>query len=192
MTESLSSLVRQSIVAPHEAVQVLMSWRLSREAGWMMLALAICLSVVFVFALTGARPMPLVPGSVGIGPLTLATMVFGLSVMLVFAIYFSGDALGGEARFADTVVIVAWLQAMQFLAQIVQAFAILISPVLAAVLSFGIIGWLFWLLLTMIKGVMGFDTMGRAAMTLLLAITGVVLVTSLIFGLLGFNTPGGV
>ena len=178
-------IVRLSVIDAPAAGRSLMTWRIGRDAAWSLLALGICLSVILIFALSGASALALIPGVAPLGPLSFALMVMSISVLLVFGLYFSGDALGGQGRFADTILVVAWFQIMQLLAQVAQTFALIVAPILAFMLGLAVMVWLIWLLLSLIKEINGFDGYGRAALTALLAVTGVVLGLSLMLGLLG-------
>ena len=79
-------VVRLSVIDAPAAGRELMAWRVGRDTAWSLLALGISLSVILIFALSGASVFPLVPGVAPLGPLSFALMVMSISVLLVFGL----------------------------------------------------------------------------------------------------------
>ncbi|MEM7296290.1 MAG: YIP1 family protein [Pseudomonadota bacterium] len=184
---TLTDLIAQSLREPRVAARGLLDMGVPVQASWATLVACICLGVVITFVISGGGDVAMIPGLAPISPFFMAAVSLCMSALFVFALFYSGQALGGQGSIAATVMIVAWLQVLQLVGQVVQTLVLLLSPALAALLSMAILLWLLWVLVSFVQEVMAFDGVGRAATALLLAITGVALGLSLILGLLGFG-----
>jgi len=187
-------LLGLTVRAPAEAARLLLSLHLSRGVLWQALALVTILSVLVVALSPG--PMPDAgaaggPEPVALSPFAYATILGASLVMLVFALHFTGSALGGTGSFAGTLTLVVWLEVLATAIRVVQVVALLMAPVLAGIVSIAGLALLFWTLVNFIKVLHGFDTLGRAVLTLLLAIAGLSVGLMLILGLIGVGMAGG-
>ncbi len=179
---------------PAGAARLLLSLHLSRGVLWQALALVTILSVLIVALSPG--PMPDAgaaggPETVYLSPFAYATILGASLVMLVFALHFTGAALGGTRSFAGTLTLVVWLEVLATAIRVVQVLALLMAPVLAGIVSIVGLALLFWTLVNFIRVLHGFDTLGRAVLTLLLAIAGLSVGLMLILGLIGVSMVGG-
>ncbi len=73
----------------------------------------------------------------------------------------------------------------------VQVVTLLVAPVAAGIVSIAGLVLLGWTLVNFIRVLHGFDTLGRAVLTLLLAIAGMSVGLMLILGLIGVGVAGG-
>ena len=116
MTLDLGTLLRliwHSILQPANAARLLTGVDLPRGPLWMALALVTILSVL---------SMALIPGGAALNPITglpmtltpwSSALVLGaLLVLMVFALHFTGQAMGGTGSFAATLILVAWFEAV--------------------------------------------------------------------------------
>ncbi len=187
-------LLALTVRDPAEAARLLLSLRLSRGVLWQALALVTIVSVLVVGLSPG--PMPEAATAEGtdalfLSPFAYATILGASLVMLVFALHFTGAALGGTGSFAGTLTLVTWLEVLATAIRVVQVVTLLVAPVAAGIVSIAGLVLLGWTLVNFIRVLHGFDTLGRAVLTLLLAIAGMSVGLMLILGLIGVGVAGG-
>jgi hypothetical protein len=187
-------LLALTVRDPVEAARLLLSLHLSRGVLWQALALVTIVSVLVVALSPG--PMPDAATAEGtdalfLSPFAYATILGASLVMLVFALHFTGAALGGSGSFAGTLTLVIWLEVLATAVRVVQVVTLLVAPVAAGIVSIAGLVLLFWTLVNFIRVLHGFDTLGRAILTLLLAIAGMSVGLMLILGLIGVGVAGG-
>jgi hypothetical protein len=187
-------LLALTVRDPAEAARMLLSLHLSRGVLWQALALVTIVSVLVVALSPG--PMPDAATAEGtdalfLSPFAYATILGASLVILVFALHFTGAALGGTGSFAGTLTLVTWLEVLATAVRVVQVVTLLVAPVAAGIVSIAGLVLLFWTLVNFIRVLHGFDTLGRAILTLLLAIAGMSVGLMLILGLIGVGVAGG-
>lgn len=182
---SLITLIGTSMTRPGEAAGELLAMGIPREGAWMMLGASIILTVLVSFVLSGGEAMQLVPGLEPLSPVLTVLFLGCLAVIMSYGIYFTGNAMDGGGTLTGSLLVVAWLQVLQFTGLLAQAVVYIISPEFSAVLGFGIALLLFWVLLCFIDVLHGFGSLGRAALLMLFVIVGIMLGLTLILGLIG-------
>jgi hypothetical protein len=187
-------LLALTVRDPAEAARLLLSLNLSRGVLWQALALVTIVSVLVVALSPG--PMPDAATAEGtdalfLSPFAYATILGASLVMLVFALHFTGAALGGTGSFAGTLTLVTWLEVLATAIRVAQVVTLLVAPMLAGIVSIAGLVLLFWTLVNFIRVLHGFSTLGRAVLTLLLAIAGMSVGLMLILGLIGVGVAGG-
>jgi hypothetical protein len=179
---------------PGEAAGQLISLNLSRMALWQALALVTALSVI-VTALVPEAAMQTIttgdPEPVVMTPLVYAAIMGSLLVILVFALYYTGLSLGGTGTFAATLVLVVWLEVLATAVHSVLSLALIVSPVISAILSLGALAVLLRTLVSFIDVLHGFQSLGKALMTLVLAVVGAFLGLFLILTVISLVLTGG-
>ncbi len=186
-------LLGLTVRAPAEAARLLLSLHLSRGVLWQALGLVTILSVLVVALSPG--PMPDAGAAGGPEPVYLSPFAYAtISARRGHACLctaFHRSALGGTGSFPGTLTLVVWLEVLATAIRVVQVVALLMAPVLAGIVSVAGVALLFWTLVNFIKVLHGFDTLGRAVLTLLLAIAGLSVGLMLILGLIGVGMTGG-
>jgi len=179
---------------PGEAAGQLISLNLSRMALWQALALVTALSVI-VTALVPEAAMQTIttgdPEPVVMTPLVYAAIMGSLLVILVFALYYTGLSLGGTGTFAATLVLVVRLEVLATAVHSVLSLALIVSPVISAILSLGALAVLLRTLVSFIDVLHGFQSLGKALMTLVLAVVGAFLGLFLILTVISLVLTGG-
>ena len=98
-----------------------------------------------------------------------------------------GRAMGGRGRLADALALVAWLEAVLILIQIVQILFLLISPQIAVLIGLFSFAVFMWVLANFIAELHG--------VTSALKVLGMILLTfllvSFVLALLGAGLPAG-
>ncbi|WP_299356720.1 Yip1 family protein [uncultured Shimia sp.] len=187
----LRALFVQTIVAPDNAARVIAGMNLSREAGWMALLLAAILNTLIYFTNIALVPVPddfWVP--IIRTPLTYLVASFSLTVVLVFALFWAGQMLKGQARLPVLVSLVAWLFCVQSAADLLFVALFLFVPMLAGVFSLAAGLYGIWILINFITVAQGFPDRGKAVMTIVLALMGLVVGLSLFLSVTGLTAMG--
>jgi hypothetical protein len=190
----LARLLLLTLRAPASAARLLVTLHLSRPVLWQILALVTIVSVLIVALSPG--PMPEAgpaagPQPVQLSPFAYAAILAASLVMLVFALHFTGGALGGTGSFAGALTLVIWLEVLATAVRLVQTVAMFVSPALGGLVSLLGLALLFWTLINFINVLHSFESLGKAVLTLLLAVVGISLGISLILTLIGAGLPGG-
>lgn len=179
------SLAWQSVTAPREVAQLLLSLRLRGEALWTALALVVVLNTL-VFALA-AR---LTPTPDALAPLAVSPILFcfslGVSVLGTIAgLTLVGRGMGGQAEFADMAILVTWAQALRFLVQVFITLLNPVSPALSGLVVMLAFGAGLWIMINFVDAAHGFGSLAKSAVVLVLAVVAMVVALSLLLQLLG-------
>ena len=180
----------QTLQQPAEGLRVLMALRLDRATLWTSFALGAVLSAILI-----QLSVLLDPGMseiVGLERLTTLMSVVQACTFLimVFAVYWIGQACGGVGSFDDAILAVSWLQAIALLIQVIQSALVLVVPPLAQVLAVVQIGIFFYLLTYFIATIHGFTSLGRVFMMIIASLLGLAFALTFILALVGINVPG--
>lgn len=189
------TLIGQSFLAPAVAAHSLVGLGLSRAVLWQALVLVTVLSVLLVALTQGAMPAG-PPLRADGGPLVLSPFAYGVIlgaslVMLVFALHYTGQALGGTGDFGAALTLVIWLEVLAMAVRLVQGAVLLVAPPVAGMVSALGLGLLLWVLLNFINVLHGFGSLWKSAFSLLLAVVGISLGLTLILTLIGVGATGG-
>lgn len=187
----LRALLRQTIYAPQDAARSIIALNLPREAAWMALLLAAVINTLVYFVHLTLIPIPddfLLP--IIRTPMTYLVASFSLIVILVFAMYWTGRVLEGQARLPMMVSLVAWVFCVQSLADLTFMVVFIFSPMLAGLFSLVAGLYLIWVLINFITVAQGFPDKGKAILTIVLALVGLIVGLSLFMSVLGVTAMG--
>jgi len=189
---TLVPMAVETVKDPRSVAQRLMALDLGRDVLWQSLALVVVLSILlaeFGALFLGGAP-DAAQGSAFISPLRMGLIQLSLLVMMVFAIFWVGRAVGGTGRFKDGLAMVVWLQFCMVCLQVVQTAALLLLPPLAwAIGVFGLVMFL-WLLTHFIAVVHGFESMAKTFLMIVVSSFGFAFGLSLILAMIGVSIPG--
>lgn len=166
MTGVLDELARFALFtlrSPRDAARALLGMGLPASAAWMALALVCVLSAMLFHLslglLTTAEQAELA-GLLG-NPLgTVVMSALALSI-LVFGSFLIGRAFGGRGQLDQAVLLIAWLQAIFLMLQLVQVIFMMILPVVAELIgTFGLALFL-WLLTPFVAELHGFQSVWK-------------------------------
>jgi hypothetical protein len=191
MTLTLNNLVAmawRSVKNPREGATEVLSLGIPREALWPALALVVVLSILLanvtalLLAGDAAAAMP-------VGPAATGFIQLALLVVMVFAVFWIGRAMGGRGSFEESVLIVAWLQFIMVCLQVVQAGILVISTPIAEI--FGLLGVLLflWLLTNFVAVLHGFSSLFQVFVMILVSAFGIAFGLSIILTLIGVTMP---
>jgi hypothetical protein len=183
----MAALIWQSVVAPRAAARILIGLNLPRLVLWQALVLVTVVSVLLVALTQG--PMPEIPADtpqpIEITPFAYAMILGSSLVLLVFALYYTGQALGGTGQFTGALAIVIWLEVLAMCVRLAQVVLSVFGSGPELALSLVGMALLFWALLNFIAELHDFDSIGRALLTLVLAVFGISLGVALILSAIG-------
>lgn len=170
---SMSVLLKDSFQDPKAAAAQLLALNLPLNAALGLLAGAVAASVVMLFAMNGFEPVPLLPSTLVFGPMALAITVCGLNILMVLAVQYTGRLFDGQCSFAQSAIIIAWVQILQFLLQLVQIGLGLLSIGIAAL--FGLISLIYvlWATAHFISVLHGLDSAVKGFLVFIIAILAV-------------------
>jgi hypothetical protein len=189
---SLLQLAWTSIRTPRDGARAIKSVVLPRASRWEALLLIVVISVflaqVSTYLVTGQATI--VMGPFLANPIMACIIQMSLLIIMVFAIYWIGRAMGGSGSFEDAILLVAWMQFVMVCLQAVQTVALLVMPPLASLIGVAGLGLFFWLLTNFIAELHGFRSLGRVFLMVIASIFGIAFGLSLILSLIGISVPG--
>lgn len=175
------ALARTTLTDPRSAARYMMSINLDRVVGWQALILTAIVSVLALQVDLMAQPVPDPTDALGAvlidiysRPAIIAMLQVSLSILLVFATYWIGHALGGKAKFSDTIAVIAWHQAIMASIQLLQLVALVLIPMIVPLLAVVWVVMFFWLLTQFITELHGFERAGMVFVMILVSIVGII------------------
>jgi hypothetical protein len=187
-TAALGQLAIETIRNPREAARQLIGLNLPINALWTALALVVVLNAG-VYSLSNViSPPPADLAVPTIAPVPFALFLGAGLVGTIYALWYVGRTLGGEAGLADIMVLLVWLQALRLVVQAALLVLVPLSPVLSSlvVLAAAVIG--FWILLNFVDVAHGYDSLlkslGAIALSVLAMALGLTLLVTLFGGAL--------
>lgn len=186
----LRDLVVTSVRDPATAARSLMDMHLPREALWTALVLVAVLNTLLygISNLLVPGPSPLPAGLEAPG-LYFAFVAGGL-VLTIYAIFWTGRALGGQGQIGDVMVVIIWLQTLRVAVQVAALVLILISPLLSALLIFAAALLGVYILVHFVNQAHALGSLGKSAGVLIASVLAMVLALSLILSLVGAPFTG--
>ena len=139
-------------------------------------AVSVCLSVISLFvsnvSMNGDNPFVIVvgPGLV-MGPLPVAIMIFVMTLVSAFASSRIGRMFGGQGDFNALLIVMSWLQWMQFVFQMLSTLLSFISIALSGLISLVIFVLTLWIFVAMVDRAHGFESALKSIVTIVLGST---------------------
>ena len=143
-------------------------------------AVSVCLSVISLFvsnvSINGDNPFVIVvgPGLV-MGPLPVAIMIFVMTLVSALASSRIGRMFGGQGDFNALLIVMSWLQWMQFVFQMLSTLLSFFSIALSGFASLVIFVLTLWIFVAMVDRAHGFESALKSIVTIVLgsAVAGV-------------------
>jgi hypothetical protein len=139
-------------------------------------AVSVCLSVISLFvsnvSINGDNPFVIVvgPGLV-MGPLPVAIMIFVMTLVSALASSRIGRMFGGNGDFNALLIVMSWLQWMQFVFQILSTLLSFVSIALSGLASLVIFVLTLWIFVAMVDRAHGFESALKSIVTIVLGST---------------------
>lgn len=172
-------LTRLTLDAPRDPKSVaehLFGLGLLRPQIISLFAVSVCLSVISLFvsnvSMNGDNPFVIVvgPGLV-MGPLPVAIMIFVMTLVSALASSRIGRMFGGKGDFNALLIVMSWLQWMQFVFQILSTLLSFVSIVLSGLASLVIFVLTLWIFVAMVDRAHGFESALKSIVTIVLGST---------------------
>ncbi len=185
-----AGLLRMSFVNPRGAAVYLNEMRLNRGVLWSFFALVVCLSTLMMVASMALAPLPEETPLTTLTPFGLAIALGSILAAMVFALYFTGQMLGGTGRFPGALLLLTWLQIIGIVINIGQMVVFVVLPALGSLLTMIGFGFMFYMMLHFIDVLHGFNNLGKAFATVLIAGLGAVFGLAIILTLISVTAQG--
>lgn len=161
---------------PKSVAEQLLGLGLLRPQIISLFAVSVCLSVISLFvsnvSMNGDNPFVIVvgPGLV-MGPLPVAIMIFVMTLVSAFASSRIGRMFGGQGDFNALLIVMSWLQWMQFVFQMLSTLLSFISIALSGLASLVIFALTLWIFVAMVDRAHGFESALKSIVTIVLGST---------------------
>lgn len=161
---------------PKSVAEQLLGLGLLRPQIISLFAVSVCLSVISLFvsnvSMNGDNPFVIVvgPGLV-MGPLPVAIMIFVMTLVSAFASSRIGRMFGGQGDFNALLIVMSWLQWMQFVFQMLSTLLSFISIALSGLISLVIFVLTLWIFVAMVDRAHGFESALKSIVTIVLGST---------------------
>lgn len=171
----LTDLLRDTLRDPRATARRLMQMGVPMEARWTALVLMAVGSALLTHLGMGMMLASEDMGSTIALPSPLATAVtqFGVLVTTSAVAALVGRWAGGTGRFADAVLLMAWLQFVLLAVQVVQMVLLMATPPLGAMVGYLALGLFFWLLTAFVAELHGFRSLGMTFLGVIVTVLGV-------------------
>lgn len=158
--EALKALIWMTLRTPRDAAAALFAMNPSREARFVALGLVVVLSAALG---TAAEILFSLVTKVDLGttqsPLPLAIIQGTLLIYGAVMVTFIGQRLGGQGRFMDALLALAWIEFILILGQVGQMLVMVFFPLAAVIATLALVGLMFWLLVNFIAVLHGFTNL---------------------------------
>ena len=161
---------------PKSVAEHLLGLGLLRPQIISLFAVSVCLSVISLFvsnvSMNGDNPFVIVvgPGLV-MGPLPVAIMIFVMTLVSALASSRIGRMFGGNGDFNALLIVMSWLQWMQFVFQMLSTLLSFVSIALSGLASLVIFVLTLWIFLAMVDRAHGFESALKSIVTIVLGST---------------------
>ena len=161
---------------PKSVAEHLLGLGLFRSQIISLFGVSVCLSVISLFvsnvSMNGDNPFVIVvgPGLV-MGPLPVAIMIFVMTLVSALASSRIGRMFGGQGDFNALLIVMSWLQWMQFLFQMLSTLLSFVSIALSGLASLVIFVLTLWIFVAMVDRAHGFESALKSIVTIVLGST---------------------
>jgi Yip1 domain len=162
------ALVLASLFQPQQVARQLMAMNPPLQMRWQATVLLAVMSTLLTAAtvLMAGPDSILSDDSMG-GPFQATVIELTINLIAVLLVTGVGQLAGGQGRFADALLLMAWVQFMRLLWQVPQSAALLIAaPLFLPLVSVGVV-LMFWLLTHFITALHGFASPLRVFFTMM-------------------------
>ena len=161
---------------PKSVAEHLLGLGLLRPQIISLFAVSVCLSVISLFvsnvSMNGDNPFVIIvgPGLV-MGPLPVAIMILVMTLVSALASSRIGRMFGGQGDFNALLIVMSWLQWMQFVFQMLSTLLSFVSIALSGLASLVIFVLTLWIFVAMVERAHGFESALKSIVTIVLGST---------------------
>ena len=182
---ALLSLIGQSYYDPAGVARILNALRLNRGILWSGFLAVVCISVIVLELSLMSVELPNREVLFPLSPFGQAAVLAVLLTLLIFAIYFTGQMLGGKGRFPGALLLVSWWQVMAVTTQLLVMALVLVVPGLAGLVVTLAYVYMLVSLLHFINVLHGFDNLFMALATVVIAFLGAAVGLAILLAIIG-------
>lgn len=175
-------LARFSVQSPRTAARQILAMAIPDTARWLLFLLVISASAVLThigFNLLPQNDRAFMETAMS-SPLRTAILQAGFLLVAVVAVHRVGRWQGGTGSFADSLLLVGWLQFILLCLQITQIIALLILPPVAEIIGVLGLGLSFWLLTQFVLELHGFQSAWKVFLSILGVLFSAAMAASLV------------
>lgn len=173
--QALRQLAALSVRDPRSAARWLMAQDIPAAARWMLLGLVSVASTIMLNLEIRADGAELgqVFGAMVERPILAAVLQAAALLLMVAAVHRVGLIFGGRGTFADTMLLVGWIQLLLVAVSVVQVVLLVAFPLLSGLVGLAAMALFLWLFVNFVAELHGFDSIAKVALgsaiTLILA-----------------------
>lgn len=180
--QALTDLLRETLRDPRGVAAALIRMGVPMQARWVALALMAVASALLTHV---GMAMMLASDELGStimmpSPVATALTQFGVLIATSAIAAWAGRWAGGQGRFADAVLLMAWLQFVLLVVQVAQMVVLLLVPPLGALLGYVALALFFWLLTAFVAELHGFRSLGLTFIGVILTVLAAAFVLALL------------
>ena len=180
-------LFLETITAPKDAARRLLTINIFGIETWMAFTLSIILNGLVYVTTILIFPDAAPPMIREVNPIPLTIIILASMVLGTLSLYAGGKALQGVANLNDLLILVAWLQVMRLAVQVAGFVLLLVSPVLAALLTTLASFYGIWILLNFVNEAQGYNSFGKSVANMVLGFVGLAFLFSLFISAFGLG-----
>ncbi len=189
-TMNFPDLALLTLRNPAEAAQIVLQWRVSKEALWTAIAL-VCVVMTILSTLSNMLiPVPAPLGAIVGSPFIYFIIAAGGFIATVHAIYWTGRMMGGQGSIHDLMILLLWLQTLRAAAQVLVLIAMLLAPALAFFIVLFIAAATLWIFVQFISIGLHLDSLLRAFFVLVAGALALIVGVSFLLSLIGVSAVG--
>ena len=188
--KSYLNAVGQTLQNPEAAARSIMQQRFSRTVLLQATLVVVIINAVLLALLWTIAPPPAEMPLANISPLQFTALNCIGMVVLASALARAGQLFGGTGNFDQALMLLIWLQAVGLMLDVAQIVLLLVSPLVAALFSLAAIFVLLRCFVIFIKVLHKFDGLGRALLTVVIALIGTMFIAGILLAILGFGPAG--
>ncbi|MFN7001951.1 MAG: Yip1 family protein [Roseinatronobacter sp.] len=182
---TVSALVRLSLSRPRDAATRLMGLNVPDDARWLGFVIVVLLSVILSHASFTLMGEEAYGGSL----LGVAVMQSTILLATVVAVKGVGRFFGGKGTFPDTLLLMAWLQFVMLVFQLIQMASIVLMPPLFGLVAIVSLVAFMWMLTQFIMALHGFQSAAKVVMGIIFTIFALSFLFAVVLALFGL-APG--
>jgi hypothetical protein len=191
--QSWMRAVWTSIMEPSEMARKVLGMSFPRDALWTALALIAVLNVILLATLQILSPAPIVfeGQAMTLSPFAYAMIIGIFLVLFVMGTYYAGKIMGGTGTLIASLTIIVWFQSISLTLEAIQLVLVLISPPIASIFGLLSVGALVWCFVNFVNILHGFESLGKSAIAIFLALFGTGMCAGILLAMLGMAPAGG-
>jgi hypothetical protein len=182
---TVSALVRLTLTQPRAAAERLIAMNVPDDARWLGFVIVVVLSVI----LSHASLTLMEEETVSL--LNVALMQSSVLLATVVAVQGVGRLFGGQGTFPDTLLLMAWLQFVMLVFQVIQMASLVLIPALFGLIVVVALVAFLWMLTHFILALHGFQSALKVVVGIIFTVFAMSFVFAILLTMFGL-VPGGV